>query len=312
MAHDNNLQISLEPKLTIIEQIEKLKAQGVEFKKCSQDEAKKFLEESSYYFKISIFKKLYNKQDGRYQGLDFAYLRELANLDTKFRKVILELCLTCEHVLKTRLNKHLSYNDRENGYDIVSEFLEEHKPAAFRQHERNKTGPYLKALMNEYYPRINKFALWNFVEILSFAEFIEFLKFYQNRYRLFNTYIMNLSYICRILRNVAAHNNAILDTLKRNLAENFQPNRKLVEKLQEKIVNRTDVQEKCRIIIIHDFLAVIELFTMICPIAMKNKIKNKCILIFLDRLKQNIAYFETNLDLKDKIYFIDEAVRAII
>ena len=55
--------------------------------------------------------------------LDFAYLKELALMDTLLRDIILELSLIIEHILKFKLLKHLTNNNIENGYKIVEEFL---------------------------------------------------------------------------------------------------------------------------------------------------------------------------------------------
>lgn len=104
-------------KLNIDEQIQYMQNQGIKFNLISKEKTKEFLSESNYFFKLKTFVKNYDKdKKGKYIRLDFAYLREISIMDTLLRDIILELCLTCEHLLKTQINIHCS-ND-ENQMDM--------------------------------------------------------------------------------------------------------------------------------------------------------------------------------------------------
>lgn len=93
---------NLNPKLTIIQQVEHMKKQGILFDIVSEEEAISFLENNNYYFKIKAYKKAYykDKNIGKYIDLDFAYLKELSTVDALFRKIIVKITLDIEHFLK--------------------------------------------------------------------------------------------------------------------------------------------------------------------------------------------------------------------
>ena len=76
-----------------------MKAQGIRFSVMTEEDAAKYLEINTYYFKIKVYAKLYEKYTdkadsdryGKYIDLDFAYLRDLATIDSYLRKTILRL-----------------------------------------------------------------------------------------------------------------------------------------------------------------------------------------------------------------------------
>lgn len=82
-----------------------------------------FLHTITTFFKIKSYAKNYDKHNGVYKSVDFAYLVEISTLDMYLRRFILNLSLDIEHLLKVSLNAHFCANDYENGYDIVANFL---------------------------------------------------------------------------------------------------------------------------------------------------------------------------------------------
>ena len=115
----------MKKKLTIDEQIADLKGKGVIFNIMNEDEAKKFLRYNNYYFKLKSYASNYpvNPKNNKYVNLEFAYLVELSKIDMYFRKIILEMCLDVEHVLKTRMLYDISCNEKEDGYNIVQKYF---------------------------------------------------------------------------------------------------------------------------------------------------------------------------------------------
>ncbi len=114
-------------KLSIDEQIKNMKENGITFNLFKEDEAKNFLKYSNYFFKVKSFSKNFQKANGKYQNLDFSYLKELALMDTLLRDIILELSLVIEHILKVKFMRHLTDNIREDGYEIINEYLSSNK-----------------------------------------------------------------------------------------------------------------------------------------------------------------------------------------
>lgn len=71
------------PKLTIEDQVAYMKNKGITFDHCSEKDAVRFLQESTYFFKVKAFDKNYiaHPKTGHYYNLDFSYLMELSTLD---------------------------------------------------------------------------------------------------------------------------------------------------------------------------------------------------------------------------------------
>lgn len=58
-VHDGLQLISQKPKLSVPQQIEHMKAQGIRFSVMTEEDAAKYLEINTYYFKIKVYAKLY-------------------------------------------------------------------------------------------------------------------------------------------------------------------------------------------------------------------------------------------------------------
>ena len=57
-----------------------------------------------------------NPKNDKYVNLEFAYLLELSKIDMYLRKIIMNMSLDIEHVLKTRMLYDISRNEKEDGY----------------------------------------------------------------------------------------------------------------------------------------------------------------------------------------------------
>ena len=87
---DKMVETEKRVKLSIEEQINHMKKLGVKFSIEDEEFAKEYLCNNTYYFKLKAYNKLYDKdKEGKYIGLEFAYLRDLATIDSLFRRSIL-------------------------------------------------------------------------------------------------------------------------------------------------------------------------------------------------------------------------------
>ena len=108
------------PKLTISEQIKDLKNKGVTFDLISEGDACHYLTYDNYYFKLKSYAKNYDRylstaKKGQYINLDFAYLKDLADIDSALRKTVLNISLDIEHALKVQVMRDSSINDKCDG-----------------------------------------------------------------------------------------------------------------------------------------------------------------------------------------------------
>ena len=164
--------------LSVDELITHMKSKGIKFSIISENEAKEFLNNNNYYFKLAAYRNLYpkinnprSKKFGQYQNLEFAYLKELSIIDMRLRYLMIDMCLDIEHAIKVKLVHSVSNNPQEDGYTIVKAYLNKEDKdfrmlKTIRQH---KSGEYCKDLINKYYPF---FPIWVLVEVISFGDLL--------------------------------------------------------------------------------------------------------------------------------------------
>lgn len=176
------------PPLTVEQQLVHLKAKGVTFDLCNEEEAATYLSDKCQFFRVIAYRKLFDKHvggehDGQYINLDFAQLRYLAGLDRQFRDVMLAMSLDIEHFAKARLLHELTLHADEDGYSVVADYREELKSSG-RMYMENE----LRARKGDDYcgDIIQKYAggmpLWALLEVVSFGTLIGMMKFCADRW----------------------------------------------------------------------------------------------------------------------------------
>ena len=224
------------PKLTSREIVEIMeKEKGITFNIFYKEAAIYYLSNVNNYMRTASYRKNYSKiqggvNDGKYEKLDFAYLKELSTIDMYFRFVVSKMCIDIEHSLKVKLIRDIEKISFYDGYSIVYDFLNQNE-YILRSLEKKIASAFTGDLIEKYFTiegyaqdgkilkKIMKYddcPVWVLVELLSFGEFIDFYKFYYGK----NTPInCNLLHLVRSLRNAAAHNNCLLSNLNKNTSQ---------------------------------------------------------------------------------------------
>lgn len=171
-------------KLSYSAQIQHLKRKGVAFNKMSESDALHYLQYNSYLFKLSAYRKNYPKDitNMRYLHLEFATLVDMAVIDMYLRSLMLKMSLNIEHYAKVKLLARITKKNDEDGYSIVSDYLNSLTLKARKYIDdelaRNAKSPYCHKAYAKYK---NHYPLWVFIEIISFGSFISFYKYCANR-----------------------------------------------------------------------------------------------------------------------------------
>ena len=210
-----------------------MKDKGISFTIISEDEAKKHLAQHNNYFKLTSYRKNYTKyttgaKAGKYEFLEFAYLRELARIDVEVRHLLLEMALDIEHFLKVMLITEVERQmlNGEDGYQIIKDYtFDMHNPeinkraenaskrtATFnRKVSQNKKNPYCSGLVEKY---ASEMPVWAYVELISFGDLKDLIQYYSEKtgWKL----PVDIKSIDRVrqLRNACAHGNAIINDLR--------------------------------------------------------------------------------------------------
>lgn len=237
------------PKLSYSQQIDHLKQKGVQFTEMSEDEALHYLQYNNDFFKLKSYRKNFNKDISRdkYVHLDSAYLIDLAIIDTRLRMIIAELSLDIEHFSKVNLLQKVTSNQDEDGYSIVDDYINslpaDNLNTLRDELRRSLNSPYCHDLYNAYR---NHMPVWVFVELISFGSYIYFYLFCANRFQ--NRSMRDTAYLLKkvkTIRNAAAHNNCIINDLKRK-DNSHRPSRLVQNALSDLGISRTTQRNKLR------------------------------------------------------------------
>lgn len=218
------------PKLSLDEQIEHLKDKGILFNIMNENDAKKYLEQNNNYFKLTAYRKNYDKHPngknkGKYIKLEFAYLVDMAIIDMRLRYQIVRMALDIEHHAKLQLLRKTDSYD-EDGYQIVQDYVasltERQKKIYEGEIDRSRRSIYCSNIVEKY---DGMYPIWAFVEIISFGRFIDFYGFCANK---FSDKAMQKDYFnlltCKKLRNASAHSNCIFNDLRAKTSLNATGN----------------------------------------------------------------------------------------
>lgn len=252
-------------KLSLDGQIIHMKTKGIKFNIVSEDQAKTFLSEHNYYFRIKAYAKNYDKyrntnKIGQYINLEFAYLQELSTLDMHLRRLLFNIVIDIEHFAKVRLLKDFSANSIEDGYTIVNKFLTSNPLIAKNLNKHTKYS-YSYDLIQKYN---NNFALWNILEVITFNDFIRLYKLYYDNYPS-NSNLFNLLWSAKTLRNAIAHNNCLINKLNNANTLSIQKNNQINTYIAKNIshISTMSRNNKMKIPFINDFVVTIHLFNKI-------------------------------------------------
>ena len=214
----------VKPKLSLDGQIEHLKEKGVLFNIMDEAEARDYLGQHNNYFKLTAYRKNYDKHPAgenkdKYINLEFAYLVDIAVIDMQLRYRIVHMALDLEHHTKLQLLRKMDdYN--EDGYQVVQDYIdsldEKQRKIFDSEINRNKGNIYCGDIIAKYE---GAFPVWAFIEIVPFGRLVAFYGFCADRFSdksMKDTFYRLLT--CKEIRNASAHSNCILNNLKAKTA----------------------------------------------------------------------------------------------
>lgn len=294
----------LKSKYSVDEQLKNLEDKNVQFNIISKEEARKYLQCNTYYFKLKSYEKSfeYNVSKNQYINLEFAYLVELAKLDMYLRELIIRISLHTEHFLKVKLMDDLTKNEKEDGYHIVRELFSKY-PFMVDHINQKKYNSACADLIHKYE---NNWAAWNLIEVLSFGDFIKLYELYYSLYpEQVNEVVSDLIWPLKFIRNASAHNNCLLNTLRKPYVythlydkkrKTIIVNKRLSSMLSSiRTITKKNRKKKMSNPVIHDFVASLFLFDEICTSQVfKKKIFTELKEFMEGRLIENKDYFSND------------------
>lgn len=309
-------------KLSIDNQILDLKNKGIQFSIYSENKAKRFLKDNTYYFKLKSYAKNYSNdnKEHQYKNLDFGHLVELSKIDAHLRKLILEMCLDIEHILKARLIYDSTINDKTNGFDIVTEFLDCNFSVVLSLKTIAKGKSASASLASKYYDsendKLKPIPLWVIVELLAFGDFLNLYTFYYQKYKRYPDYSSYLGSV-KYLRNACAHNNCLIYSLKK--VKTFSKTTGVMNALSKaKHIGSATKDHKMSIPVIHDFVTLLLVYNDLLATPankhMKDKTMKRVRAFFLaddGKIMSKATYFKENDILVETYNFICQVLDYI-
>ena len=307
------------PRLSVQEQVEHMKSQGIQFQCMNELEAAEYLEESTYYFKIKAYAKLFDKytkaeKKDQYINLDFAYLVDLSIIDAGIRRHILKMSLDIEHYLKVALLRDFN-KTHADGYSIVENFIARNKQHFDDEMKAKRRGKACSNLIEKYE---NEFAIWNFIEVITFRDFEDLYNYFYSQYgdELYGKKVGPYKYFfhpVRILRNAAAHNNCLINSLRTPYVapEKMNKNYQIASFLGKSIHNKT-LNTNLSKPFIHDFCVMIYLYCLVAPKRVRIHMIGELKEYFETRVVKHQCYYEKNPTLVSAYNFLVKAIEAFI
>lgn len=302
-------------KLSIPEQIQDMRKKGITFEITGEKSADNFLKYNNYYFKLKAYGKNYDKylataKKGQYINLDFAYLQELSTLDMYLRKTIISMSLDIEHALKIQLLYDLTQNAAEDGYHIVKQYLDTDYMRIKALH--NKIGKSAASdLIEKKQNHNDTYALWEIVEVMSFGEFIDLYQLYYSTYPSKTTDYSSYLWSIKFLRNAAAHNNCLLNSLKAPYHITIHKTKEIqLEVSKIKTISSNSRQKWMANPVIHDFIILVFVYlNLIKSAGIKNSGIKQLQWLFDERMPRHKKYFQKNMSIIESYNFTSKIVK---
>ncbi|CAB1241432.1 Abi family protein [Ruminococcaceae bacterium BL-4] len=327
----NNISNKIDkPKKTATELVLMLKNEkGIKFNKMDEQEAINYLSCKNNYLRTASYRKNYEKySDGpnknKYINLEFVYLTELSTIDLELRSILLKMCIDVEHSLKVDLMNKIDHNKVEDGYKIVSDFLEQNnfvKSGIENKADSIFTGD----LINYYFELCTVFKedqvrtkiirsdcpAWVLLEIISFGNLIKFYDFYNEAYSQ-NKLKKDILNPIRSLRNACAHNNCLLNCMKPRRTKTNPPSiiSQYVASIPGVLKEERNKKLTCRPIF--ETVCLLYVYTKIVSKNVRKARINELKTFCNERLVKNSQYFLNNQLITTSFEFLKKIVNNIV
>lgn len=307
--------VNLRPMMHIDEMVPYLKQKNIKFEKISEERAEKYLRDNNNYYNVTSYKHNFERYlfDGKfvdkYIDLDFAYLKDMAIIDHRVRLILFKMIIDIEHYLKIKILNTIETIDEEDGYRIVNLYLEkDFNDERFPKRVHNSI---FKKVGNEYYQKIfykydvdkdkklENIPIWEFLEIITFGELVNFYDFYTKEYNLVdgNRDVYILRDIVK-LRNAVAHNTCVLSELNKKDNE-YPPAYKVVQYLKSCNIGKETRDNKLGNSRIRQITYTLYMFNeIVTSDGIKKNIKKEINELFFDRIIHHKEYYNNNELLK--------------
>lgn len=324
IIEENN--ILLKPMLKVPEMIKHLEQKNIKFEKISEEDAEKYLRENNNYYNLASYKNNFERYliEGefvdKYIDLDFAYLKDLSIIDYRVRLLLFKMIIDIEHYLKIRILNLMENIDEENGYKVVNLYLE--KDFNDENYPKKLHNSIFKKVGSEYYQKIfakydidkdkklENIPIWEFLEIITFGELVNFYEFFSKEYDLKNE-SKNVFIFREIvkLRNAVAHNTCILCYLDKK-DQNYTADYKVIKYLNNCNIKKETRDNKLSNSRIRQITYTLYMFNeIVTSMGIKLNVTKDINKLFYERIILHKDYYNNNELLKSIYLYFDKIIK---
>ncbi len=314
------------PMMKISEMVPYLKNKNIKFEIITEAEAEKYLRDNNNYYNLTSYKHNFERYfiDGKfidkYINLDFAYLKDLAIIDYRVRLLLFKIIINIEHYLKIRILNLIENILEEDGYKIVNLYLE--KDFNDEKFPKKVHNSIFKKVGSEYYNKIfskydidkdkklDNIPIWEFLEIITFGELVNFYEFFSKEYKLKNE-LKNVFILRDIvkLRNAVAHNSCVLCDLDRK-DNTYNPDYKIINYLNNCKIKKETRDNKLSNSRIRQITYTLYMFNeVVTSLGIKKNIANEINNLFYKRIIIHKEYYNNNELLKSIYSYFDKIIQ---
>ena len=286
-----------------------LKNKNIKFEHYTEELAEKYLRENNNYYNLTAYKNNFQKYQcgenkGKYIDLDFAYLVDISIIDYRMRTILFKMIIDIEHYLKIRILNKVEEIEDEDGYNIVNNYLDkdyndEERPKKVHDSIRKKVSDeYCKKIFSKYDldndSKIENIPIWEFLEIITFGELINFYQFFTEEYELDDSkYIFILREVNK-LRNAVAHNSCVLSELDKK-DNTHRPDTLITNYLQGCGIGKENRTNKLKNSRIRQITYTLYLFNeIVTSEGVRNNVKHELSKLFYGRIVYTRKYYINN------------------
>ena len=317
----------LRPMMKISEMVPYLKEKNIKFEIVSEEDAEKYLRDNNNYYNVTAYKHNFERYfiDGefvdKYIDLDFAYLKDMAIIDHRLRLVLFKMIIDIEHYLKIRILNLIENIDEEDGYRIVNMYLEkdfndEKFPRKLHSSIFKKVGSeYSEKIFSKYDidkdKKLENIPIWEFLEIITFGELVNFYHFFAEEYDLKNESrnVFILRDVVK-LRNAVAHNSCVLCDLDKK-DNQFPPAYKIHDFLNKCGINKEARDNKLSNSRIRQITYTLYMFNeIVTSDGVKQNVAEDINELFFDRIIHHKDYYNNNELLKSIYSYFEKIIKS--
>lgn len=295
-----------------------MKLRGITFSYISEEKATSIMETeytASMLMRYSSLFECYHSTDkaGKFLDLDFAYLYDIALIDSELQKIIICLCMDMERSLKTAFISdciRVGYRDK-----IVKDFVEEDYEYVAYFYNVHNLDAAAKRIMGD--SRVDDLSLDDFLELITFGTFQRlsaffYRKFAQELYGKPTAPFEQFLDSVRMLRNSAAHNNAIIAGIADPNSAEFRQNYLLSSYLGRHGIKNCTLKTNMSKQPIHDLSCLLHLYSIMVPCSVKQHSMSEFLRFLHERCTRHSEYYIKNAELISAYRFIEQVINVYL